>query len=396
MSRLFVCLTSGCVALASSLACTDQSNPVAALPRASTLAAATVSYPFAPGVHVAAMPGLDATDHAIYALNDWGEFAGSASQAKGLPTLPMHYQTTRGLTVLESTYDAWAVGVNNSGQVVVWNNVSLGPPWSASVWDWFGNMRQLRLLSTYGLNTANGPWCLPSAINNHGEVAGTCVTDDADVQMATVWTPAGTPWALRVNGNGAFVEQVHAGVGLSDSGYVSGQLTDGTGFVFTPTQQLVVLSKYALNGASNWVEPLFVNNLGQAAGHALVPSNPSWCDDRAVAWLTGGAITDLGFCGDAEGITDDGIIVGTLWRQPTSSEAFNPEAVIWTAANGIQRLPGLEGGSAEDLDISTVGAINHRHQVVGVVWTHDGAPHFVLWTLPATISASPATVAAVH
>ena len=381
MSRLLVGLVIVLVA------CSDATSTAPFRPRNNVTSTSSASYPFVQGAHVAAMPGLDASDHAINALNDWDEFAGLQSMPGGVGVTPMHYQTTRGLTVYSpATFDAAAMGVNNKGQVVIVNDYDFGPPWSAAIWDWFGNVRQLPLLSTYGGASATN-WCEPWAINNSGEVAGSCQVDGQPVQLATIWKPDGRPWALRVNGNGPFVEQIHSGVGLSDSGYVTGQLKDGTGFVFTPRQQLEVLPKYVLNGKSNWVQPSYVNNIGQATGHAtILPANPSWCTDHALAWLTPGTITDLGFCGEPKGITDDGIIIATLEAAPTdSSGQAHLMAVIWTAKKGVQRLPGLEGGSALNLDNSTVSAINHRHQIVGVWWTHDGAPHFVLWTLPATL-----------
>ncbi len=60
------------------------------------------------------------------------------------------------------------------------------------------------------------------------------------VGLTSGWV-ALTPWALRAS-NQQLVYQVHIGVGISDAGYVSGQLADGAGFVFSlQTNQLRVL-----------------------------------------------------------------------------------------------------------------------------------------------------------
>ena len=372
------------------VACSEGTSTAPLRYRTSVTSTSTAVYPFVPGVRIATIPGLDPTSgslYTVYAINDWGEFVGF--QAPNLPKLlglnPMKYQTTRGLTVLPSAlmpppnFEGHAVSVNDSGQVLVWNNAEFGDGWSATIWNWFGKLHQLRNVSA-----SDGSWCVPYVINNHGVVAGTCLDGFAGVQLATVWTPSGTPWAIRVNGNGAFVEQVHIGVGLSDSEYITGQLSNGTGFLFTPTQQLHVLPEYVKNGVSYTVFPQFVNNLGQAAGFAATGgADPAHCWDHAVAWLTPSTITDLGFCGDVKGITDDGIVAATLAPSATST-VDTRYAVIWTAKNGIQRLPGLDTGTTQVADTSIVDALNHKHQIVGVQYKSDGSAHTVVWTLPAT------------
>jgi len=57
-------------------------------------------------------------------------------------------------------------------------------------------------------------------------------------------------------------------------------------------------------------------------------------------------------------------------------------AVVWTAATGLHRLPGLEHEPALDKEASSVQAINHRHQAVGGILTSGGATEYVIWSLP--------------
>jgi len=63
--------------------------------------------------------------------------------------------------------------------------------------------------------------------------------------------------------------------------------------------------------------------------------------------------------------------------------------VIWTRANGLQRLPGLEGSALLAKESGTAGAINHVHQILGNIVMSTGQNRVVMWTLPD----SPALVA---
>jgi hypothetical protein len=331
-----------------------------------TAMASAMALPFATA-HAAALPALDNVDYAIVALNDWDEIVGTWSEYHSSP-YAFKYQTTRGITALfqsDSSAQTDAYGVNNSGQVVV-GGVA---PWGIGVWDWFNELRSLRNLST-AVETS----CVPNVITNPGVVAGTCGIYGQPYLLATVWTSFGTPWALRTSG-GALIQQAHYGVGMSDSGYVSGEYYDGSGFVLTPAGELRLLPQLVLNGVAHRVEALYVNNVGQAAGYAYIDSALA-CWRHAIVYLPNGTIVDLG-CGAAFGIDDNGTVAATI----TDSTGTISEPVLWTQATGLERLPGLEGGAALAQETGSVVAMNHTRQVIGYITMSTGITHKVIWTI---------------
>jgi hypothetical protein len=234
-------------------------------------------------------------------------------------------------------------------------------------------VRYLRSLSSFS------PSCSPYGINDAGVAIGTCAAGNR--VLATVWTASGRPDALFINGgsNPVAPGSNQTALALSDSGYVTGLLPNGTGFVFTPSKQLQVLPIPSIPGfAATTDGPVAVNDHGQAVGHASGP-NRATCFWRAFAWLSPGKVTNLGFCGSATAISDD----ATVFADFSDSATGRGTAVVWTAASGLHRLPGLEGGSALLQEQSSVLAVNHRRQALGSITTSTGALHWVIWTLPA-------------
>jgi hypothetical protein len=200
--------------------------------------------------------------------------------------------------------------------------------------------------------------------------------------LPTVWTRFGNPDALHVGGGTTLVEGQTSS--FSESGFIAGVEPDSAvargGFVFTPAKQVRVLEKLSINGTS--VAATFtdaVNDSGQVAGTAFTEGLiPGACAQYAVAWLKGDAITDFHLGGELNGITDDGIIIGNM--QCGNSDP--PIAFVWTAAHGVQRLPGLEGGAALAKEQSIAVRINHRHQILGLITLSTGVTRKVIWTLP--------------
>ncbi len=365
VSRFGVGFAGACTALV--VSCSPTTNLTSASPLEQRALAATsaVTLPFVTA-HTAALPGLDGVDYAIVGINDIAEIIGTWSEFHSSP-FAFKYQTTRGITGLfqsDSSAQTVGYGVNDKGDIVVGG---VGP-WGIGIWDWSNQLRSLRNLST-----TVGSSCVPSAINDRGIVAGTCGVAGQSHFLATVWTTAGTPWALRTS-SGAFVTQNHLGVGLSDSGYVSGEYSDGSGFVLTPAGQLRLLPKLVLNGVAYRVQALDVNNFGQAAGNALNDST-SGCT-HAVVYLPTNAIVDLG-CGTADGINDSGIVAATL----TDSAGTMSEPVVWSQSTGLRRLPGLEGGAALAAETESTVAMNHKRQIIGYITMSTGVTHKVMWTL---------------
>jgi hypothetical protein len=288
-----------------------------------TVAATSSIIPFLPNTRVGVITALDNTIWVPTALNDVGEVVGWGNP---------------------DTTSSIAVGVNNAGQVLL-----QGTSARVAIWDWYGNVRYLRALSSFNPN------CTPYGITDAGVAMGVCIAGDN--LLATAWTKFGTPDALFIAGGATPVVTANQLPDVvSDSGYIAGTQVDNSGFVFTPTKQLQVLPIPSYGPIRvNHVVASSVNNHGQVAGYAALAS--SACFVRPIAWLSPGLVKD----------TITGIST----------------AVVWTAATGLQRLPGLEGGAALNDEQSSVTAINHSRQALGTIITSTGVQHSVIWTLSA-------------
>jgi uncharacterized membrane protein len=337
----------------------------------------------AAGVHAAALPGLDGPTFAVRGINDWAEVVGTVT-ATGGATSAFHWQLTRGLTVLAASGATTAAAVNNFGDVAVTVTTDSGPV--VGIWPWSGPMRALPRLSAFHQGPA-GPSCVARGINNARMVVGTCYVPVLDEETPTVWTPDGRPDGLHPGGGSNGVPVEGFAYALSDAGFVAGGPDESslspTAFLFTPSDMLVPLPSELTGMASSSWAALAVNDSGWAAGYS--PSSSSPCL-RAVAWLRSNAITDLGTCGAATGITDDAVVVGTA----TDSAGHPLYAFAWTADSGLRRLPGLDANGANET--STAVAINRDHQIVGSI-TSQGAQHAIMWTLPPSFTSSAATIA---
>ena len=371
MPRLLVSLASLSFAIIT-VACSDATDPAVARQLDASIATTSSTIPFLPGARVSVLTVLDGTIYAPTAFNDLGEVVGWGNDGSG--TSDQSFQWTphfglriRGSGVYSDSNASAAVSVNNSAQVLF-----IAAYGRTGIWDWQGNVRFLRPLSTYN------PVCTPFQINVAGVSVGTCVAGGRS--LATTWSKSGTPDALWING-GSTPVQVNGQYPLeiSDSNYIAGPSTARTGFVFTPSKQLRVLPFPTISGFTvTNVIPLAVNNHGQAVGYSLGGNNNN-CFQRAVAWLSPGQATDLGFCGQASGITDDATIFATSDDSTTGA----PTAVVRTKAGVLYRLPGLEGGAALNKEQSDVVAVNHAGKALGGVITSTGVHHYVIWTLPA-------------
>jgi hypothetical protein len=414
MSRTIVGLCVMTLAGSVSIACTDAPAPLTSPRDMVTSVQSASSIPYATGVHTAAIPALDpvfSTGGLPTGINDGDEIIGDqVLHGPGLDSVigvawTAHFGLRRfPLGVGQST---GTVGVNNLGQVVmILPGIPPQPigitPHSAAIWNWFGNVRQLPLLSNYAFTSGSipiFPSCIPAGINNSSVVAGVCTIPSASFggsingPYATIWTKSGTPWPITGTLAPANV------TAISDAGYVAGGQVVGGGpgnaVVFTPAGRELILPNPTGKSTSS-AEAMAVNNTGQAAGFRI-RADPA-CGTQAsqpVVWLTADSALDIGACGSsiplgssfapqttAVGITDDGIVVG---NSVDSASTNNDQrfAFVWTPATGLQRLPGLEGGVAKTQEILVAVAINHRHQVVG--WVRNdvqGYFHTLVWTLP--------------
>ena len=135
------------------------------------------------------------------------------------------------------------------------------------------------------------------------------------------------------------------GNGINNADVVVG-VSGSTGFRWTATNGMVALSPLPYDLVSAAAD---VNNSGDVVGSSLGGTGR-----HAVVWEKGSAPRDLGTLGgnvsQAEGIADDGVIVGIA----TTATYIAP--FRWTPLTGMQPLaaPGIGG---EAFDVSVAGAV---------------------------------------
>jgi hypothetical protein len=397
MHRSVVRLVSGSLLLVT-FGCSETQTPLMASARQSLASAAVTSLAYAPGVHVSAIPALDGANYSANGLNDWGEVVGQyTNPANVAPSSAFKWEGSRGLTLLPPDtaypeYEYGAAGVNDSGLVALGIDSDSGG--RAGTWGWFGQVKHLRMLSSF-TNGMYIPSCQMAGINDHGVTVGTCNIVGYDGEspggtVPTVWTAYGTPDAL-FPGGGTNPVQGYA-YAISDAGYIAGyqQITNSgklpVAYVFTPMKQFALLMPLPVDSIEPATEAFAVNDSGYAAGfssdNSLTPCGSGF--RRAAAWLRGLTPVDLGVCGQAVGLTDDNIVVGNAVDSTGIGATSTTHAFIWTAARGVLRLPGLEGGTALSQETSTVVAVNHVHQILGTIITSGGLQRTVVWTVPAS------------
>jgi hypothetical protein len=382
------------------LACSNVPDRVLAPSRALSVAAGGI--PFATGVHTAAIPALDQTEsigthYMPSALNDLGEIVGMRFSSDTLgaafswtPTFGLRL-TQIGDTVLR---------VNNDGMVALSEpgnpgTDSLFPSENAAIWDWQGNVRRLRLVSTFFIPGIIGqgedsPACAATGgITDGGVVVGVChVVGHGSVP--TIWTRFGTPWPI----SGHFIDG-YTPHGISRTGFIAagpdGNNSHAIVLTMTGIQRILPDPPGVTTGhaGTERTAALAVNDSGWAAGYRVVGDSASCqggTNAQAVVWLAADTAIVIGDCSfsltfptaAATGISDDGIVVGITTDQANGA----PFAFVWTATGGLRRLPGLEGGAAQTQDWSGAVAINHKRQVLGWVLTSFGRYRTVVWTLP--------------
>ncbi len=380
------------------LACSNVPDRVLAPSRDLSVAAGVI--PFASGVHTAAIPALDQTQHTRYipmALNDWGLIVGQRLSSDTLGTA-FRWSAHFGLQLTQS--GDTVLRVNNAGDVALSEpgnpgTDSLFPSENAAIWDWQGNVRRLRLLSTFFIPVVigsgdNSPACAGTGgITNAGVVVGFCVVAGQG-RVPTIWTKFGTPWPI----SGQLIKG-YMPHGISSTGFIAAgpEGIDGHALVLTMTGAQRMLPDPPMgagHAGTDQTAALAVNDSGWAAGYRVVGDTAGRCSGgqsaQAVAWLAADTAIVIGDCSvsltfpsaAATGISDDGIVVGIT----TDPASLSPFAFVWTATRGLQRLPGLEGGGAQTQDWSGAVAINHKHQVLGWVRTSVGVYRTVVWTLP--------------
>ena len=179
----------------------------------------------------------------------------------------------------------------------------------AFVWTALAGMIDLGVLPGFAVSKA-------TAVSAMGHIAGTMMTADASLSHAFVRAP-GVTGAMRD----------------------LGALTDG-----------------GQSGA------LGVNGVGQVVGYATTAADVK----RAALWSASGDIQDLGTLpgdleSEARAINDAGQVVG--W----SGRGGNTQSFLWTAAEGMRRIPGTENGGA--FAINSTGMVAGQSRDRPFVWS---------------------------
>jgi len=255
--------------------------------------------------------------------------------------------------------DAFALGINSSGQIVGYtvdaDGFSHGAMWNAVA----GALTPLPNLSS-----AN-PISEAYRINNAGIIVGKAHTDDNSVH-ATYWNASGAHDIGTLTGAGiSFAEDVNEnGVIVGSSTAAHGQhaftWTAGGGMVDNgstlPTSNL---------GFAGWNA---VNNAGQLAGTAYVLLSPYKASKGQIGDTQPTIISPAGqfSTGMALAINEAGTIVGYQ-----NGSTGNPHAAIFNGDGTFQDLGhlGLGESWAED--------INNNGLIVGRAFGDDGTGNFV-------------------
>jgi len=206
-----------------------------------------------------------------------------------------------------------------------------------------------------------GQNCTVTGFTFDAEIIGTCTA--GGVSFGSVFNWHGLP--TETSGY-----QYNA---ISDDGWIGGATNSGgaaTGaIVISPTGQLT-----ALRGHDGAIHKYSAVNAVSVKGRLAGYSTEGSCT-QAITW---GLFTStpntwptnlMGVCGEANGITPDGYVVGTTG---------DGVAFLWyeQPGPGLQKLPGL-GAAGEH---STAVAIS-LHHALGTI-TSNGVTHTIIWNLP--------------
>lgn len=192
----------------------------------------------------------------------------------------------------------------------------------------------------------------PSAINNRGQIAGTC-RDSLTASEACVWEDG------RLLRLGRLFETLPISSGaydINERGHVTGE-SNGYPYLWTPKQGMRQLSDVVPSRGSA------LNNHDDVVG-SLRAFRPI----QAFHWERG-HISTLDPSSAAMGINERGWVVGT------HSTSSGNKAFLWLPDDVVIDLPTLGGSAVEPT------AINARGEIVGIAQDLQGFGHAVIWTV---------------
>jgi hypothetical protein len=316
--------------------------------------------PFAVGTP-AARPAVGATAHDLGAMN--GSLDALAMNDRGLIAAwggsdgTFVLDTRSGASVTLPYFEPRAV--NNRGQVVG----VFDAPISA------GGVQGTSWSERDGLQRM--PDFVPSAINDHGEMAGNCMLgpDQWGPPCVAVTGQNGQRTLQVIDvGAGAVEARAHD---INDHGEVVGTISYATGltrgFRWSARDGFLLLEPASPTESS---AALAINNRGVVAGQTSdettsIATKWTWSGDIAEQLTPGSTAID---------INDHGTTVVTTLAPATG--VF--ESKVWVPDLGVFELPPVTGSTGAPL----ASEINNHNQVVGQMASSDGVHyHLVVWSV---------------
>lgn len=326
-----------------------------------------------PGVSVRILKGLVGATDSVTAFNDSDMVVGMRIQSPTSMAFRWTVATGPHFLPMKAGWNGEAFAVNDSGTVVGdMSGVVSNESWQLPTrWPLASGLQIMNLLTPWDSLGSMKVQCVDRGINAEGMSAGWCFVPLSFQYYVTTWAPSGAvsdecAAYCPVAGQGYAISsrQAVAGGPALDYPFLKA-------FVFVQPSAQDTLPKLTPPASSFGADIAFaINARGTTAGSAWV-ANGTNCSDPVV-WLSFfQKPKDIGiqFCGQANGVDDNNVVIGTLLLQP------GVQAFIWTASTGTQALPGL-GGSNES---SQAVAINNRREVLGTI-TSSGTKYDVIWT----------------
>ncbi len=311
------------------------------------------------------------------AINDSGQIVGYYATTEHGFDGPVHAFITgpggTGMTDLgtlggDLSFDSIASDINDSGQVVGKSDIDI-----------FGAQHPFITgpggIGMTDLGTLGGPEGFAVGINNSGQVVGSFVVGDLDYR-AFMTGPGGV--GITVPGN---LDGVRSNVSaINDSGQVVGWHDLGEPFITGPNGTGLIDLGNLPEG--HFSSPTDINNSGQVVGVAYTASGHG---HAFITGSNGIGMTDLGTFGgltsDATAVNDLGEVIGTA----TANGIFGQPAFLYSHG-GMTNLQLLDVVVTSGWSAINVRDINNNGQIVGYGTNSHGVDEaFLLSYTPDTV-----------